>query len=167
MLCSWVLPRFTSEIMNQNCQRMVYLITYRRADESLLQTTSIIVSKESHKMNSSTNGNDFHNHMAIKPDKKCQWLAVRMWILVTNIQTTIRRTNMQLKNTEIYRHHQEWWLSLRNDVKKGKNRKEHLNVKEKRGWAFDRKWLYSALEYFQRTLLMQPTTEEPFTLHLN
>jgi len=77
-------------------QRMVYLITYSRADlnrfdsresfaSAVLDTWSTVTSsrivqfvvcREQHQ-STSQNGNEDHYHMAIKLDKKCRWLLVR------------------------------------------------------------------------------------------
>ena len=86
----------SSQSLQTRSQRMVYLITYSRADlnrfdsrESFasavldtwgsVTTTRIVlyvVAREQHKT-VSDNGNEYHYHMAIKLDKKCRWLIVR------------------------------------------------------------------------------------------
>ena len=82
-------------------QRLVYLVTYSRADlekaptrESFaeavtvgwMQTTGVrvqqwVVAREMHaNMTDSTSCNIFHYHMALKIEKRTRWLSVRNWL---------------------------------------------------------------------------------------
>ena len=82
-------------------QRLVYLVTYSRADlekaptresfaeavtEAWMQTTGVrvqqwVVAREMQaNMTDSTRCNIFHYHMALKIEKRTRWLSVRNWL---------------------------------------------------------------------------------------
>ena len=85
-----------SEQLRVHEQRLVYLLTYSRGDlqkvpmrkafaeavgEAWLKTTGVrvtqwVVSQEMHAESTSTSCNIFHYHMALKIEKRTQWLTV-------------------------------------------------------------------------------------------